>query len=163
MSRRADKGRQGRKDDRVRRIAVGMVTLLALAAIGLGLSRLLAPLDGLEVAPLRVAEIPALVYRKAAGGPAPVVVIAHGFAGSQQMMQPFATTLAQAGFVAVTFDFPGHGGDPTPLSGGLSGDKAAAGGPLEGFGRGGRGARPPGGGRVGRPGPFPGGPTRLRL
>ena len=60
------------------------------------------------------------VFRSAAGVPAPAVVIAHGFAGSQQLMQPFAVTLAHSGYVAVTFDFPGHGRNPTPLPGGLA-------------------------------------------
>ncbi|MEQ8663809.1 MAG: alpha/beta hydrolase [Gammaproteobacteria bacterium] len=48
-----------------------------------------------------------------------MVLIAHGFAGSQQLMQPLALTLARNGFVAVTFDFPGHGRNPAPLRGGL--------------------------------------------
>ncbi|WP_431272524.1 hypothetical protein [Dankookia sp. P2] len=55
------------------------------------------------------------------------------------MMQPFATSLAQAGFIAVTFDFPGHGRNPTPLAGGLSGRQG-------GLGRAAGGAGPGGGG-----------------
>lgn len=132
----------------MRRVALAMVSLLALAAIAMGLARLRAPLEGLAVAPLAVGEIPAMVYRPGAGGAAPVVVIAHGFAGSQQMMQPFATSLAQAGYIAVTFDFPGHGGNPAPLAGGLSDDKAAAGVLLEALGRVAAAARPLGDGRL---------------
>ncbi|MFC7472801.1 alpha/beta hydrolase [Dankookia sp. GCM10030260] len=132
----------------MRRLAVGLVALLALVAIGFGVARMLAPLEGLAVAPLRVGGIPTLVYRKAGGAAAPVVVIAHGFAGSQAMMQPFATTLAQAGFVAVTFDFPGHGGNPAPLSGGLTDDAAAAGVLLAALGRVVEAAQPLGDGRV---------------
>ena len=49
-----------------------------------------------------------------------MVVIAHGFAGSQQLMQPFAITLARNGYVALTFDFPGHGQNPALLPGGLA-------------------------------------------
>jgi pimeloyl-ACP methyl ester carboxylesterase len=109
---------------------------------------LTAPLRGLAVTPLPVTGVPALVYRPAQGGAAPVVVIAHGFAGSQQMMQPFATTLAQAGYVAVTFDFPGHGRNPAPLAGGLSDDKAAAGALLGALGRVVAAARPLGDGRL---------------
>ena len=45
------------------------------------------------------------------------MVIAHGFAGSQQLMQPFALTLAKNGYVAVTFDFTGHGRNPVPMQG----------------------------------------------
>lgn len=63
--------------------------------------------------------IPVTVFKPATDAAAPVVVIAHGFAGSQQLMQPFAVTLARNGYVAVTFDFPGHGRNATPLPGGL--------------------------------------------
>ncbi len=51
-----------------------------------------------------------------------MVVVAHGFAGSQQLMLPFAVTLARNGYIAVTFDFPGHGRNPQPLLGGLADD-----------------------------------------
>lgn len=75
---------------------------------------------GLAVSTERLGNIPLTVFRLPGAGPAPVVVVAHGFAGSQQLMQPFATTLARNGYVAVTFDFPGHGRNPQPLSGGLA-------------------------------------------
>ena len=79
------------------------------------------------------------------------------------MMQPFATTLAQAGFVAVTFDFPGHGRNPAPLAGGLSDDTAAAGVLLEALGRVVTAARPLGDGRRGAARPFHGGRHRHPL
>jgi hypothetical protein len=71
---------------------------------------------GLVIEPLSVGTIPATVHRlpDAAG---PVVVIAHGFAGSRQLMEPFALTLARAGHIAVSFDFQGHGRNPAPMSG----------------------------------------------
>lgn len=76
---------------------------------------------GLSLTTAFVDSIPVTVWRNASNTtPSPVVVIAHGFAGSQQLMQPFATTLAQNGYVAVTFDFPGHGHNSQPLTGGLS-------------------------------------------
>lgn len=132
----------------MRRIAAVVIAGLALAAIALGLARMLEPRQGIEIAPLRVGEIPAMVHRPQAGGQAPVVVIAHGFAGARQMMEPFATTLAQAGYIAVTFDFPGHGGNPTPLAGGLMDDDAASGVLLEALGRVVAAARPLGDGRL---------------
>lgn len=55
------------------------------------------------------------------------MVIAHGFAGSQQLMQPAAIALARNGYRAVTFDFPGHGRNPAPLRGGLEDDAVASG------------------------------------
>ncbi len=112
-----------------------VVALLALAAIGLGGWRLHAAREGVVEAPLAVGEIPARVFRPASGAAGPVVVVAHGFAGSQQMMQAFAVTLARGGYVAVTFDFPGHGRNPVPLAGGLSDDRAAAGALMAALGR----------------------------
>jgi hypothetical protein len=50
----------------------------------------------------------------------PVILIAHGFAGSQQLMQPFAETMARNGYTAVTFDFLGHGRNPVPMRGDIT-------------------------------------------
>jgi alpha-beta hydrolase superfamily lysophospholipase len=52
-----------------------------------------------------------------------VVLIAHGFAGSQQLMRPFAESLAHNSYIAVTFDFPGHNRKPRPLRGGVTDGK----------------------------------------
>jgi dienelactone hydrolase len=49
-----------------------------------------------------------------------VLVLAHGFAGSQQLMQPLGLSLARNGYIAITFDFPGHGRHVAPLPGGLA-------------------------------------------
>lgn len=62
---------------------------------------------------------PVTVLQQSSHAPAPAVVIAHGFSGSQQLMAPIATSLAQNGYVAVTFDFSGHGRNLRPLTGGL--------------------------------------------
>jgi len=96
------------------------VALLALAAILVGLWGLEGAEAGLTVTPGRVGVIPVTTFAPAAAGPAPVVVVAHGFAGSQQLMLPFAVTLARSGFRVVTFDFPGHGRNSAPLRGGLA-------------------------------------------
>lgn len=47
----------------------------------------------------------------------PHVVVAHGFAGSREMMQAYGLTLAQAGYRVHMFDFEGHGAHPLPMSG----------------------------------------------
>jgi hypothetical protein len=104
---------------RVRRIRHLMLTLAAVLAIAIGLWQLASATTGLVVTGARVGSIPVTVYRLAGAAPGPAVVIAHGFAGSQQLMQPFAVTAARNGYVAVTFDFPGHGRNPAPLPGGL--------------------------------------------
>lgn len=70
-------------------------------------------------------SIPATIFRPADGARHPVVVIAHGFAGSQQLMRSFALTFARNGYVAVTFDFPGHGRNPTPLTGSITDETGA--------------------------------------
>lgn len=93
--------------------------LLAVLMIGGSVLRLRDASRGLTVTRTTVDDIPATVYAPADGHPAPVVVIAHGFAGSQPLMQPLATTLARAGQIAITFDLPGHGRNPQPLPGGL--------------------------------------------
>jgi predicted alpha/beta-hydrolase family hydrolase len=82
-----------------------------------GVWRLESERAGLSIAPLRVGSTPATVYRRADGPPAPAIVIAHGFAGSRQLMEAYALTLARAGYVAVSFDFEGHGRNPRPMSG----------------------------------------------
>ncbi|WP_295454727.1 alpha/beta fold hydrolase [uncultured Thiodictyon sp.] len=96
-------------------LAAFAVALLALAAIGTGLWHLTGATAGLRVETQRLGEIPVTVYHPAGGTPAPVVIIAHGFAASQQLMQPYAVTLARNGYLAVTFDFPGHGRNAQPF------------------------------------------------
>jgi len=44
---------------------------------------------GLSIMPLDVGSTPA-VYRRAGGAKAPAVIIAHGFAGSRQLMEAYA-------------------------------------------------------------------------
>ena len=107
-----------------RRRLRGIVGLLAAAALLAGGWSLEQSRAGLTVQTDRVGDMPVTVFRTAASPagdlPAPVVVIAHGFAGSQQLMQPLALSLARHGAVAVTFDFPGHGRNPSPMTGGVA-------------------------------------------
>lgn len=73
--------------------------------------------SGLTIEALNVGTTPATVYRRNDVDAAPAIVIAHGFAGSRQLMEAYALTLAQTGYVAVSFDFEGHGRNPIPMSG----------------------------------------------
>lgn len=93
-----------------------LVAMVAVAAILLAVWRLEGAAAGVRVEAVRFGDVPGRVYRgEAALGP--VLVISHGFAGSQQIMQSFALTAARAGYVAVTYDSAGHGRNPEPLSG----------------------------------------------
>ena len=96
------------------------VALGAIALILLGFWKLHALTDGLVVTGSRLGDIPVTIFRSASTEKAPVIVVAHGFAGSQQLMQPIAVTLARNGYIAVTFDFAGHGRNRTPLAGGVA-------------------------------------------
>lgn len=96
------------------------VGLMAVIAILIGLFQLRQASDGLVITRTTVGETPVTIFRPQSDVPAPVVVIAHGFAGSQQLMQPFAETLAQNGYIAVTFDFLGHGRNPLPMRGDIT-------------------------------------------
>ena len=58
---------------------------------------------------------PVTLWRRADGGGGPLVVVAHGYAGSRQMMQAICITLARSGFVVAAFDFDGHGRNPDPM------------------------------------------------
>jgi alpha-beta hydrolase superfamily lysophospholipase len=89
-----------------------IVLILAAVAACLAVWRLEGARAGLERQALDVGGTPATVWRMPDAGPAPVVVIAHGFAGSRQIMEDFAIALARAGHVAVTYDLKGHGRNP---------------------------------------------------
>jgi pimeloyl-ACP methyl ester carboxylesterase len=93
---------------------------LAVLLIGAALIQLSRADVGVHIARTTLHGTPLTVYAPAEGHRGPAVLIAHGFAGSQQLMQSFALTLARNGYVAVTFDFPGHGRNPEPLTGSIT-------------------------------------------
>lgn len=95
-----------------------------MIAIFAGLWQLEALRAGLVLDRVTVGATPVTVFRSDTLETAPVVVVAHGFSGSQQLMQAFAITLARNGFLVLTFDFPGHGRNPVPLQGGIADDAA---------------------------------------
>lgn len=104
----------------LKRLLNPVLAILSVLAIAISLWNLHATTAGLEVRRIAIDDTPATIYRQVPERPAPVIVIAHGFAGSQQLMQPFATTFARAGYIAVTFDFLGHGRNPRPLGGSIT-------------------------------------------
>jgi hypothetical protein len=94
--------------------------LLGLMFCGAGVWRLEEARSGLSITTLKIGSTPATVYRRVDVDKAPAVIIAHGFAGSRQLMEAYALTLARAGYIAVSFDFEGHGRNPTPMSSDLT-------------------------------------------
>ena len=95
-----------------------LVAVLSGVAMLLAIWQLEQGRSGLTIAPLAgTGTTPATLYLKDGAGQAPVVVVAHGFAGSRQLMESFSLTLAQAGYVVASFDFQGHGRNPVPMSG----------------------------------------------
>ena len=89
-------------------LAVG-VALLAVIA----LERLRQSVDR---SGLMIGTTPATLYTQTDAAPAPLVVLAHGFAGSRQFMEAFALTLAGAGYPVLSYDLQGHGRNPQPMS-----------------------------------------------
>ena len=94
------------------------MAILAAVAIVLSVWMLEAGRSGLSITPFSVPDgPPATLYLAPGDDPAPVVVVAHGFAGSRQLMEPFSLALAHAGYIVVSFDFMGHGRNPRPMTG----------------------------------------------
>ena len=71
---------------------------------------------GLVIYNISIGTTPAVFYQLP-DSTGPVVVVAHGFAGSIQLMQAYSLTLARAGYRVVAFDFEGHGKNTVPMSG----------------------------------------------
>jgi len=99
-----------------RRIAV-IVALVVVVSTALW--QLRRDAAGLQRETAHAGSTPVTVYRMAGADPAPAILVAHGFAGSQRLMEPFALALAGNGYVVVTYDFLGHGRNPLPLRGEL--------------------------------------------
>jgi hypothetical protein len=93
-----------------------VIGVLALAIIALSVFMLERGRAGLVVTDLAVGTTPATLYQQP-GSAGPLVVVAHGFAGSRQLMQAYSLTLAQSGYPVLAFDFEGHGRNPVPMSG----------------------------------------------
>jgi hypothetical protein len=97
-----------------------LLALAAALAVGAALFGLMRERANIVIEPVMIDGTPATIFRPAGGAPAPTVLIAHGFAGSQQLMQAFALNAARNGVSAVTFDFLGHARNPAPLGGSVN-------------------------------------------
>lgn len=72
--------------------------------------------SGLVTRSLAPQDIPMIFMAPQGGNKVPGVLIAHGFAGSKQLMLGYGHTFAQAGYATLLWDFSGHGGNPAPLN-----------------------------------------------
>ena len=86
-------------------LVLTLPSVIALAGVDDGVTRATATVDGVPVTTL-VAD-PSTRH--------PVVVVAHGFAGSAQLMDDLGLAIARAGYATVLLDFSGHGRNGTPL------------------------------------------------
>lgn len=94
-----------------------IVLVLALGFAVLSIAKLESGRAGLVATDLAIGSTPATVWRQQGEQAGPLVVIAHGFAGSRQLMLGFAQTLARAGYITISYDLAGHGRNPVPMSG----------------------------------------------
>ncbi len=99
----------------------GMLAGVGLVLTVLSVWQIGATARGLEVNTVRDADprLVVLAPEEHASGSRPVVLIAHGLAGSTAIMRGFALTLAHAGYTAVLWDFQGHGTNPEPMVGSM--------------------------------------------
>ncbi|MEM1065841.1 MAG: alpha/beta fold hydrolase, partial [Pseudomonadota bacterium] len=91
------------------------VLIVGLGLAALAIFQLERMRQGVEMRGFSAGTTPVTLYQVNESGP--LVVIAHGFAGSRQFMESFSLTLAHAGFRVAAFDFEGHGRNPVPMSG----------------------------------------------
>ncbi|MEM8571587.1 MAG: alpha/beta fold hydrolase [Pseudomonadota bacterium] len=91
------------------------VAIVAVIGIGVALTMLWRESAGIETSEISVGITPATLYTTPGAETAPLVVVAHGFAGSRQFMQAISLTLARSGYSVLAFDFAGHGRNTVPL------------------------------------------------
>lgn len=92
-----------------------LLLLLAIAFIALSWLQTLDARRGLTIRRFDVDGLPLLYLAPAEAVNAPGVLIAHGFAGSKQLMLGYAFTFAHAGYATLLWDFGGHGANPATL------------------------------------------------
>ena len=96
-----------------------LILIIALTLIAVSWWQVAAAPRGLTVRHLSRDGVP-MLYLAPAGAHAarsvPGVLVAHGFAGSRQLMLGYGYTLAHAGYAVLLWDFAGHGANPQPLA-----------------------------------------------
>ncbi|MES1023039.1 alpha/beta fold hydrolase [Gloeocapsa sp. BRSZ] len=88
---------------------------LSILLIGLSWWGIIAARSGLTIRTFERESIPLLYLAPQQAKAVPGVLIAHGYAGSKQLMLGYAHVLARAGYVTMLWDFDGHGANPNRL------------------------------------------------
>ena len=101
-----------------------LAVALGLLAVVLAVWQILAAGQTLEITTLRSTDPPITIVtpQDEPDGTRPLVLVAHGFAGSSVVMRGFALTLVHAGYAVVLWDFDGNGINPRPLASSALGD-----------------------------------------
>ena len=95
------------------------LVLLAAAVILIVASwwQVLAARGGFTVRHITRDGVPMVYLAPAVAQRAPGLLVAHGFAGSKQLMLAYGYTLAHAGYAVLLWDFGGHGANGNALAG----------------------------------------------
>lgn len=102
-------------------LAIASLLLILAAWIGIATAR-----SGLTIRSLERQGVP-MVFVAPPATNVPGVLVAHGFAGSKQLMLGYAHVLAHGGYGVMLWDFKGHGANSSPLApGDLQADLDAA-------------------------------------
>jgi dienelactone hydrolase len=86
------------------------ILLVVSSWLGIAVAR-----SGLEVRSLQREGLPLLYLAPQGAKAVPGVLVAHGFAGSKQLMLGYGHVLAHAGYAVMLWDFDGHGANPARL------------------------------------------------
>jgi len=86
------------------------ILLIVLSWVAIAVAR-----SGLEVRSFQKEGVPLLYLTPEGTSKIPGVLVAHGFAGSKQLMLGYGHVLAHAGYAVMLWDFDGHGANGTRL------------------------------------------------
>jgi dienelactone hydrolase len=113
-------GEQDGQQMKTRRWVIGVTGLLLVL---LALWQIQAAARGLKTVRVSLQGVPIVFLgpAEAMDGSRPLVLVAHGFAGSGTVMRGFAYTFAHDGYVVALWDFDGHGSNPNPMPANTSG------------------------------------------
>jgi pimeloyl-ACP methyl ester carboxylesterase len=86
------------------------ILLVVSSWLGIAIARF-----GLEMRSFQKEGVPLLYLAPQGASEIPGVLVAHGFAGSKQLMLGYGHVLAHAGYAVMLWDFDGHGANGTRL------------------------------------------------